>query len=142
MTRFCLITAFRFVLNSERMTRQRALLALAGLLHPDDPSACIVLDNHGHVPSVKVISGMRSALRRQRALAGNVLTPWELAGDCRRAGLSLRRIGGYGLFGDRISSAMGIHRAGSLENRLTSILPVIDHLATNQLYVAFRAERA
>lgn len=140
--RFCLITAFRFMLNSEPETRQRALVALAGLLHPDDPSACIVLDNHGHVPSIKVIAGMRSLLRRRRALAGNVLNPWQLERDCRRAGLSVRRLGGYGLFGDRISSALGMELAGSLEYRLTSSLPMLDRLATNQLYMAFRTDTA
>ena len=136
--RFCLITAFRFMLNSEPETRQRALVALAGLLHSDDPSACIVLDNHGHIPSVKVIAGMRSVLRRRRALAGNVLNPWQLERDCRRAGLSVRRLGGYGLLGDRISSVIGMQRAGSLEKHLTSALPMLDRLATNQLYIAFR----
>ena len=140
--RFCLITAFRFMLNSEPETRQRALLALAGLLQTDDPSACIVLDNHGHVPSIKVIAGMRSLVRRRRALAGNVLSPWQLARDCRRAGLSVRRVGGYGLFGDRVSSAIGMQRAGSLENRLTSSVPVLEQLATNQLYIAFRTDTA
>ena len=139
---FCLITAFRFMLNSEPEARQRALRALADLLRPDDPSACIVLDNHGHVPSIKVIAGMRSVLRRRRALAGNVLNPWQMQRDCGRAGLSVRRVGGYGLFGDRISSAIGTQRARNLENRLTASIPMLDHLATNQLYIAYRTDRA
>lgn len=133
-----LITAFRFVVNAEPALRLAGLRALAARLR--DRTSLLVFNNHGHLPSHKLLMYPVHRFRRRGAAwtpDGNYMTDAAVRRLANQAGLEVVARMGCGLLSARGARTLGFNRAVRWEKSLAR--GPLHRFGGNQLYVARRA---
>lgn len=134
-----LITAFRFVLNAEPRLRLAGLKALAARLR--DRTSLLVFNNHGHLPSHKLLMFPVHRVRRAARAREGWSPDWNYMTDSRvrrlanEAGLEVVRRLGCGLLSARVARLIGFERAVRWERSMAGGGP-LGRFGGNQMYVA------
>jgi SAM-dependent methyltransferase len=135
-----LITAFRFVLNSEPALRAAGLEALVRRLRDD--SSLLVFNNHGSLWSHKALLWPvhKAAGRVRPGEPGNCLSHRQVMKLIATAGLRVDRVLGCGFLGDRIAQRLPAPFVVSWERRVAA--SPMARATVNRMYVCRRAVAA
>jgi SAM-dependent methyltransferase len=133
--KYDLITAFRFILNAEPSLRLAGLRALAARLR--DRTSILVFNNHGHLPSHKLLMWPVHRLKRiGRGYTpdGNYMTDSQVRKVALQAGLRIERVMGCGLLSARGAAICGFDRSVRWEGGLAATW--LHRFGGNQMYIA------
>ncbi|WP_248341913.1 class I SAM-dependent DNA methyltransferase [Anaeromyxobacter paludicola] len=132
-----LITAFRFLLNAEDSLRETVLMRLAARLR--DREARLIVNNHGSLPSYKVVSApfglVRRALGRRTERYLSARRTLDLL---KGAGLIVERVVGLGVLPGLVARRLGEERTLEIERWAAGSVG-LSRLGVNQIYVCRRA---